>query len=95
MGLLLGSYTNIITLDSAVLDFHAYTMVFVVFIQFFLGFLYVVFPRFLMQAEIEPEVYMKNFLFYFLCSIGIFLSFLFFFKYTSFIYSNTFCYSDF
>lgn len=77
MGLLLGSYSNVLTLDSAVLDFHAYTMVFVVFIQFFLGFLYVVFPRFLMQAEIEPQVYMKNFLFYFICSIGIFLSFLF------------------
>ncbi len=76
MSLLLGSYSNILTLDSTVLEFHAYTMVFVVFIQFFLGFLYVVFPRFLMQAEIEPKVYMKNFLFYFVCSIGIFLSFL-------------------
>lgn len=77
MSLLLGSYSNVLTLDNSVLDFHAYTMIFVVFIQFFLGFLYVVFPRFLMQAEIEPKVYMKNFLFYFICSIGIFLSFLF------------------
>lgn len=77
MGLLLGSYSNVLTLDSTVLDFHAYTMVFVVFIQFFLGFLFVVFPRFLMQAEIEPKVYMKNFFLYFICSIGIFLSFLF------------------
>ncbi|WP_072682562.1 NnrS family protein [Arcobacter sp. LA11] len=77
MGLLLGSYTNILTLENTVLDFHAYTMVFVVFIQFFLGFLFVVFPRFLMQAEIESKVYMKNFLFYFICSIGIFFSFLF------------------
>jgi len=77
MGLLLGSYSNVLTLDSAVLDFHGYTMIFVVFIQFFLGFLYVVFPRFLTQAEIEPKVYMKNFLYYFVCSVGIFLSFLF------------------
>lgn len=77
MCLLLGSYTNILTLNSAVIDFHAYTMIFVVFIQFFLGFLYVVFPRFLTQAEIEPSVYMKNFLFYLVSTIGIFISFLF------------------
>jgi uncharacterized protein involved in response to NO len=77
MLLLLGSYSNILTLNSPVQDFHAYTMVFVVFIQFFLGFLYVVFPRFLTQAEIEPNVYMKNFLLYFISSIGIFLSLLF------------------
>ena len=77
MSLLLGSYSNVLTLDSAVIDFHAYTMVFVVFVQFFLGFLYVVFPRFLMQAEIEPKVYMRNFLYYLVCSIGIFISFLF------------------
>lgn len=77
MALILGSYTNILTLNTAVLDFHAYTMVFVVFIQFFLGFLYVVFPRFLTQAEIKPKVYMNNFLLYFISSIGIFFSLLF------------------
>ena len=53
-------------------------MIFVVFIQFFLGFLFVVFPRFLMQAEIKPEVYMKQFLLYLISSIGIFLSLIFF-----------------
>ncbi len=52
MFLLLGSYSNILTLSSPVQDFHAYTMVFVVFILFFLGFLYFVFPRFLTQAVI-------------------------------------------
>ncbi len=77
MGLLLSSYSGVLNLDSTILEFHAYTMVFVVFIQFFLGFLYVVFPRFLMQAEIESKVYMKNFLFYLASSIGIFISFTF------------------
>jgi uncharacterized protein involved in response to NO len=77
MFLLLGSYSNTLTLNSPVQDFHAYTMIFVVFIQFFLGFLYVVFPRFLTQAEIEPDIYMKNFLLYFVASVGIFFSLLF------------------
>ncbi len=77
MFLLLGSYSNILTLNNTVYDFHAYTMIYVVFIQFFLGFLYVVFPRFLTQAEIEPKVYMKNFLLYFIATIGIFLSLVF------------------
>jgi len=72
--LLLISYSNILVLDNLLLDYHAYTMVYVVFVQFFLGFLFVVFPRFLMQAEIEPSVYMKQFLFYFICSIGILVS---------------------
>ena len=77
MFLLLGSFSNVLTINSSVIDYHAYTMVYVVFIQFFLGFLYVVFPRFLTQAEIEAKVYMKNFLIYFVSSIGIFLSLLF------------------
>ncbi len=77
MFLLLGSFSNIFTVNSSVIDYHAYTMLYVVFIQFFLGFLYVVFPRFLTQAEIEPKEYMKNFFIYFISSIGIFLSLLF------------------
>ncbi len=77
MFLILGSYSNILSLNSTVQDFHAYTMIFVVLIQFFLGFLYVVFPKFLTQAEIKTEIYMKNFLLYFISSIGIFLSLLF------------------
>ena len=60
MCLLIASYTNILTLDSSILKYHAYTMIFVIFIQFFLGFLFVVFPRFLVQAEIQAKVYMNQ-----------------------------------
>ena len=55
MMLFTASYSNILILDTSVLTFHAYTMVFVIFIQFFLGFLFVVFPRFLTQAEINQK----------------------------------------
>lgn len=72
--LLLLTYSNIVMLDNSLLEYHAYTMIYVVFIQFFLGFLFVVFPRFLMQAEISPNIYMKQFFSYFVCSIGILIS---------------------
>ena len=65
MILLLLSYSNKIDLNTTFMTFHAYAFVFILFIQFFLGFLFVVFPRFLIQANIEPKVYMKQFLFYF------------------------------
>lgn len=71
-------YSGIINVDTTVLTYHAYSMIFVVFIQFFLGFLFVVFPRFLMQAEIKPQVYMKQFLLYLISSLGILLSLIFF-----------------
>src|SRR5574344_2054240 len=80
MILLLLSYTNSISLDTNLLTYHAYTLVFLVFIQFFLGFLYVVFPKFLMQAEIESKVYMKQFFLYFIASLGLFLSIVFYSK---------------
>lgn len=82
MFLFIASYSNILTLDSTVLTFHAYSMVFVIFIQFFLGFLFVVFPRFLAQAEIKIEVYMNQFLLYFIASFGIFLTLIFYSKIT-------------
>lgn len=82
MMLFTASYLNIITLDSSVFNFHAYPMVFVIFIQFFLGFLFVVFPRFLIQAEIAIKEYMNQFLLYFISSLGIFLSLIFFSKIT-------------
>jgi len=82
LSLFVASYSNIISLDSSLLTYHAYTMIFVIFIQFFLGFLFVVFPRFLMQAEIKPEVYMKLFHMYFIASLGIFLAIVFFSKLT-------------
>jgi len=74
MMLFIASYSNVLSLDSTVLTYHAYTMVFVVFIQFFLGFLFVVFPRFLSQAEISPKIYMQQFQLYFISSVGILVS---------------------
>ena len=71
-------YSNILILDTSVLTFHAYTMVFVIFIQFFLGFLFVVFPRFLTQAEINKKEYMNQFILYFISSLGILLSIIFY-----------------
>jgi uncharacterized protein involved in response to NO len=53
-------------------------MVFVIFIQFFLGFLFVVFPRFLTQAEIVIKEYMNQFILYFISSLGILLSIIFY-----------------
>lgn len=82
MSLFVSVYSNFLVLDNSVLTYHAYTMVFVIFIQFFLGFLFVVFPRFLIQAEIRIQEYMKQFLLYFFASLGIFLSLIFYSKVT-------------
>ena len=82
MALFVASYSNILTLDKSVLTYHAYTMIFVIFIQFFLGFLFVVFPRFLMQAEVSKKDYMNQFFVYFISSIGIFLTLIFYSKLT-------------
>lgn len=82
MSLFVSSYSNILNLDSSVLTFHAYSMIFVIFIQFFLGFLFVVFPRFLVQAEIQSKVYMNQFLLYFFSSFGILISLIFYSKIT-------------
>lgn len=71
------SYSSILVLDTSILIYHAYSMIFIVFSQFFLGFLYVVFPKFLSQAEIKPQIYMTNFLFYFVSSYGFLLSLIF------------------
>lgn len=82
MSLFVASYSNILILDSSVLTYHAYSMIFVIFIQFFLGFLFVVFPRFLVQADIETKVYMNLFLLYFFASLGVFLTLVFYSKAT-------------
>ena len=82
MSLFVTIYSNIITLDSSILTYHAYSMIFVIFIQFFLGFLFVVFPRFLIQAEIEIKTYMKQFLLYFFASLGVLLTLVFYSKAT-------------
>ena len=82
MSLFVSIYSNIITLDSSILTYHAYSMIFVIFIQFFLGFLFVVFPRFLIQAEIEIKTYMKQFLLYFFASLGVLFTLIFYSKAT-------------
>lgn len=82
MILFIFSYSNILFLDESILTYHAYTLIFVVFIQFFLGFLFVVFPRFLMQAEILEKEYMQQFFLYFFSSFGIFLTLIFYSKIT-------------
>ena len=61
------NYSNVISLHSSVSRFHSYPLIHLVFIQFFLGFLFVVFPRFLTQAEISIKTYMNIF---FLFTIG-------------------------
>lgn len=64
MAMLLGSYTGLTPLNASLNAYHAYPMLFIIFSQFFLGFLFVVFPRFLMQAVIKPAVYMQVFFLY-------------------------------
>ncbi len=94
LSLILGVYTQKISIDSSILDYHAYSMIHIVFIQFFIGFLYVVFPRFLVQAQIKVSTYMKHFYLYFLVVLA-FLSHcylqmnnLFLFFFTSFTCHN-------
>jgi uncharacterized protein involved in response to NO len=61
------NYSGVISLDSSISGFHSYPLIHIVFIQFFLGFLFVVFPRFLTQAVIPIKVYMNRF---FLFTLG-------------------------
>ncbi len=75
-GLIFAVYGGFLNINAGIFDFHAYIFIFVVFIQFFLGFLFVVFPRFLMQAVIEPRVYMAHFWGYFFVTYAFLLSFL-------------------
>ena len=82
MSLFVCVYSNILNLDKNILTYHAYAMVFVIFIQFFLGFLFVVFPRFLTQAEILQKDYMNQFFLYFISSMAILLSIVFYSKIT-------------
>ena len=66
--LILGfNYSGVISLESGISGYHSYPLINIVFIQFFLGFLFVVFPRFLTQAIIPVKVYMNRF---FLFTLG-------------------------
>jgi uncharacterized protein involved in response to NO len=78
-------FTSIIVLHFTIVDFtttmtrlHIYPLIFIVFGTFFLGFLFVVFPKFLMQSEIKQYRYMSIFWLLFTAFIvyttGIFIS---------------------
>ncbi len=70
------------SLDSSFVTYHDYSMIFIVFVQFFIGFLYVVFPKFLVQAQIRTNLYMIHFYLYFFFSLGFLLSILFVNRFT-------------
>lgn len=55
------SYSGSISLIGSISEFHSYPLIHLVFVQFFLGFLFIVFPRFLCQAEIDVKIYMNRF----------------------------------
>lgn len=74
------SYGGYLSLDKTILEYHAYPLIFIVFLQFFLGFLFTVFPRFLSYTPIAVKTYSQQFLFYFISSFGFFLSLIFFSK---------------
>ncbi len=73
IALLFGVYSTQIILQVSIIDFHVYPMLFIIFAQFFLGFLLVVFPKFLMQAELSPKMYMPLFWIYFTGSLLFFV----------------------
>lgn len=72
MFLFLLSYKGIIDIDTKF--YHSYSMIFLVFTNFFYGFLYTTFPRFSIAFPIEPKVYLTNFLFNLLATITFILS---------------------
>ena len=53
------SYKGIFSLQTEILNFHVYTMVFIVFTNMFTGFLFTTFPRFC-QAQVITKRYYKN-----------------------------------
>jgi len=65
LSLIGATYANLIDLDISILTLHAYPMIHIIFIQFFLGFLFIVFPKFLMQESINKKIYKnRHFLFF-------------------------------
>lgn len=55
------SYKNVLTLHTTSLGFHAYSLIFTVFLNVFTGFLFTTFPRFCQTAVIKKEYYTKIF----------------------------------
>ena len=66
------SYKGVLTLDIASLNFHVYTLVFVVFTNVFTGFLFTTFSRFC-QAEVISKKYYVNVFYYTLAGSSLFL----------------------
>ncbi len=66
------SYKGVLTLDIASLNFHVYTLVFVVFTNVFTGFLFTTFPRFC-QADVITKKYYVNVFYYTLAGSLLFL----------------------
>ncbi|MDY0116595.1 MAG: NnrS family protein [Sulfurimonadaceae bacterium] len=50
-------YKGIIALDISSIDFHAYSLIYLVFTNFFIGFVFTTFPRFCGHAPIENRYY--------------------------------------
>ena len=82
--LLLLNYSSLIYLEASLHDYHSYALIFVVFPQFFIGFLYTVFPRFLNTTSITRKIYSKHFYIYFFATASFFLALLFSFTYYMF-----------
>ncbi|MBU1658624.1 NnrS family protein [bacterium] len=57
------SYKNILTLQTESLNFHVYSLIFLVFTNVFTGFLFTTFPRFC-QAEVIKKKYYANIFYY-------------------------------
>ena len=55
------SYKGVLTLNIAPTEFHAYSLIFSVFTQFFVGFLFTTFPRFCQSDVISQSFYLKVF----------------------------------
>ena len=56
------SYKGVLILNIAPMEFHAYSLIFTVFTQFFVGFLFTTFPRFCQSEVISQSFYLKVFL---------------------------------
>ena len=58
------SYKGVLTLSVDAVQFHVYTMIFIVFSHVFHGFLFTTFPRFCMSQEIPKPFYLRLFWLY-------------------------------
>lgn len=72
--ILSSSYNGVLNLEIPFDIYHIYGMIYIVFIQFFVGFLFVVFPRFLAFPAISKKTYIFQFFSYFICSFAILIS---------------------